>query len=1704
MSESKENLKKRIDTNKNQYIENNEVDNFAKDKKNWDIDLNNLWEYLNNLPLYNNDELKKALNKFFRSPERNKYDQTIKNKVKNNQPLDKTELSLMYLAMIAEPNKHLTQQQLKFDSNKPVDQICDWALIRFIRTKYNFPTYTWKKVKIDLPNETKKKTNSPIDKIQESKKWDTKLPENIWEIKESEADFYCDRLITRAEKNFANDIEKAKREVEQKHRYKNEEEKKAYIKRDTLLIAFSKYTEAINSQHEKHISNSWYKNKTDFENQMKLIEEFWKEIERKYPNINNILEKVKKFDEEMKANEKKYFKNENETKKAEKNYKEFNEYMDKKSKEYNIDKIQESLKKEPKTKEEMGEYLQTMNKIFEFQEDLNKKNKTYWDSISKYQKYIKWAIDIQKKHNIQEYQEILEKYNQDITNWNKKIDFKKYENYKNWLDWKLEVWLKNINTLQWIIINPQNEYFPVKEIREVERKKQIKQDWIDRFRERLKKFSPWAYWTLTTFTWLWNWLIDATIWVSTSLWVMILWIIWWRDETLSQMDRKAKRDDFFKIGQSSKQKEAVYSPETWFNFNADNTVSTVASSISQMLTLIYWWWAIWSWATKVFWISESIAWRVWLFTSSFITQVWWSYQEAIKNWLDWKNAIWYSFLSASIQSSLELISPNDVLLWKWSGITKELIRNACNAWWKKWFMLIWKTFLKNVWLDIIKEDIQEWIQTVAWNLINMVVNKIYWSKLETDRSWKNFAATAIITTLTTWITTWVSTWIQMYEMSNQDQTRLIESIKKSNNWLYLEVTWMLDKAIEGKVNIPNVSIQQLQELKLKLTWNNSSETNIPWTNINNPSHHTNTDIIQTNYEITLPKEAERYTQILWSKFHEERRKSRLKSDWTYEPRIEKATDQEWISQHNWQTEVDIANTNFEDLPSNRRYENLEAAKVAIGLIFEKVSKWEKITQKMIEEMSERVHNKRLERNWTEWSFENQRVPYEQLSEEEKAKDRNQVIRAIETVTNWKSQWEINIPSWKFEAPNEIANFNDENWKFEYNNWILILKENWEEMWNAILKIEENCINISWLVSFKQWSWTQLIKKIVEISEKLWKWWHIEAEASPYFSFNWQKSYRNQLTNLWFYYKLGFKAKDPEIHKKIQEYIDKWEEIPLWLNAKTSIYLTDEWIQKLKNKDNPWNDYFDWKSHQFEVTEAQAHSNSENMDNLVNEINEENLKEKLQKLKNNIEQQYKQATWEELQLSDEQLLSIIDAHEQDWILWELTLWQLRKKVKILDETIKDEKIRRFLLEFWFCWSRFGGILGTKNKIPQYQLNNSNNEKKTHYYQINEWVRIPRSNWSSTRAKITSYNQWIYTVEWSENGHIKAKELTQQEIDQENQLKMNPEEITRFNKNLPLVYRKWWLYPRHKINIWDWTTLYTTDKIVGKNSWRQYIIWYTFDNYWTMHLRQFYRSMSEWCWRACPWMREDWNLSKWEFITDSSYETTTKVDLSLWNTFDNLKQTYYNDFWPYNNYFSYSPISYIASSYNKNYILSEDMWPQNIYIRKLFPNLVWNDKTWHNKYNATDFYAWKYWHTIESVTKWYNNLVPEWLDYKHMKLNPNKSYSYHHEYLWNVNVQVCTIKRKGIDLDFHFARAINSPDKVWIENVACSDAQLNSWWVYNKQINAWPLVAKPVDYKEQCPNWGNIDQILPKVSPDYRDIRNLYQWNPIIKKFKQISR
>ena len=140
-------------------------------------------------------------------------------------------------------------------------------------------------------------------------------------------------------------------------------------------------------------------------------------------------------------------------------------------------------------------------------------------------------------------------------------------------------------------------------------------------------------------------------------------------------------------------------------------------------------------------------------------------------------------------------------------------------------------------------------------------------------------------------------------------------------------------------------------------------------------------------------------QKVASTFHEEWRKNRLQNDWTYKPMIEKSEDEAWTKEH-WTDTVDIANTDFEDLPDNWKYENIEAAKVAVDLVYQKILNLEKITTETIEEMSNIVHEKRLERNWIAGSFENQRVSYQDLSEEEKEKDRLQIKTAIEIINSY--------------------------------------------------------------------------------------------------------------------------------------------------------------------------------------------------------------------------------------------------------------------------------------------------------------------------------------------------------------------------------------------------------------------------------------------------------------------------------------------------------------------------------------------------------------------------------------------------------------------------------------------------------------------------------------------------------------------------------
>lgn len=132
---------------------------------------------------------------------------------------------------------------------------------------------------------------------------------------------------------------------------------------------------------------------------------------------------------------------------------------------------------------------------------------------------------------------------------------------------------------------------------------------------------------------------------------------------------------------------------------------------------------------------------------------------------------------------------------------------------------------------------------------------------------------------------------------------------------------------------------------------------------------------------------------LGSDLHEAWRALRKREDGTFEPRIKKSKDEAWNASHGTD-EVDIANCSFEELPSNWQYENLEAARVAIELVYDKTISQEPITQEELEEMGSVIHEEWLKRN--PWVYDSNygdpklAVPFLQLSKEEQDKDKSQV------------------------------------------------------------------------------------------------------------------------------------------------------------------------------------------------------------------------------------------------------------------------------------------------------------------------------------------------------------------------------------------------------------------------------------------------------------------------------------------------------------------------------------------------------------------------------------------------------------------------------------------------------------------------------------------------------------------------------------------
>lgn len=158
---------------------------------------------------------------------------------------------------------------------------------------------------------------------------------------------------------------------------------------------------------------------------------------------------------------------------------------------------------------------------------------------------------------------------------------------------------------------------------------------------------------------------------------------------------------------------------------------------------------------------------------------------------------------------------------------------------------------------------------------------------------------------------------------------------------------------------------------------------------------------------TLEQKLSRLTAKLGNLLHDEWRAPRKKEDGTYDPRIKvliKMEDgkEKWFNEgdSNITTDSqeikrqDIANTSFDELDSKWQEDNKLAAEVAMGEVFKAIESGRALDdQSFIESASAVVHEEWLKRNGWQ-ATEIQKKPYEELPEEEKRKDRVQIIKAI--------------------------------------------------------------------------------------------------------------------------------------------------------------------------------------------------------------------------------------------------------------------------------------------------------------------------------------------------------------------------------------------------------------------------------------------------------------------------------------------------------------------------------------------------------------------------------------------------------------------------------------------------------------------------------------------------------------------------------------
>jgi len=147
-------------------------------------------------------------------------------------------------------------------------------------------------------------------------------------------------------------------------------------------------------------------------------------------------------------------------------------------------------------------------------------------------------------------------------------------------------------------------------------------------------------------------------------------------------------------------------------------------------------------------------------------------------------------------------------------------------------------------------------------------------------------------------------------------------------------------------------------------------------------------------EATAEKETVSTAEAIAALLHQDWQLTRLQEDGSFEPRIKSTKDAEWSAAHDGATELDIANTPYEDLPEDWKAENKAAGEVVATLLESLGPDIDLQDPDQRTSVGNRIHNEWLSRN--EWAKGGDLdVPFDELPADEQAKDLSQMAIGLE-------------------------------------------------------------------------------------------------------------------------------------------------------------------------------------------------------------------------------------------------------------------------------------------------------------------------------------------------------------------------------------------------------------------------------------------------------------------------------------------------------------------------------------------------------------------------------------------------------------------------------------------------------------------------------------------------------------------------------------